>query len=230
MAREKKANKGEETRELIIEKAAKLFLKHGFAATTTRQITDSLGMTRGILYNYFTGKEEIFEAVIKQFHPWFQIIPAIKETEGDSITEFVNNARKLLTARWNKHPEYTRLHLIELVEFGGVHLPGLFDQVFNKMVSLLTEKLKGKKGFEHLSISTISRSLLGLFFAYLMSDQFTGIPLPNGLKSGVGAGMGEHGFDYFADIYLQGLLANVSQPAGSQSEKNLKSKGGNKTK
>ena len=227
MAGEKKANKGEKTHELIIQKAAKLFLMHGFAATTTRQITDELGMTRGILYNYFKGKEEIFEAVINQYHPWLQIIPALKETDGDSIKEFVYNAQKLLTALWNKHPEYTRLHFIELVEFGGEHLPGIFDQVFNKMVAILSEKLKGKKGFEHLSVSTISRSLLGLFFAYLMSDQFTGIPMPNRPTLGQTGGMGEYGFDYFADIYLQGLLTNVSKPATSQSHKESDSGGKN---
>lgn len=211
MTADKKIQKGEKTRSLIVEKSASLFLEYGFAATTTRQITDELGMTRGILYNYFKSKEEIFEAVINQYHPWLQIIPAIREADGESITEFVTNAQKLLIAGWNMNPEYTRLHLIELVEFKGEHLPAIFDQVFNKMTAILTEKLKNKKGFEHLSISIISRSLLGLFFAYLMSEQFTGIQMTEIEGSNLSRNENDYKFDYFADIYLQGLIGNINQ-------------------
>jgi len=199
--------KGEKTRALIIEKAARLFLDNGFNATTTRQITDELGMTRGILYNYFKGKDEIFEAVINEFHPWIQIIPVIEEADGDSITEFVNNAGHLLISNWNQNPEFTRLHFIELIEFKGEHLPALFDYVFNKMVDVLTEKFKEKKGFEHLSVATISRSLLGLFFTYLMNEKFTG--MPNESVGGSSRNSSVNGFDYFTDIYLQGLLTNL---------------------
>ena len=202
--------KGEKTQTQIVDVAAKLFIENGFAATTTRQITDALGMTRGILYNYFTGKDEIFEAVIKQYHPWLQIVPAIESADGDSITDFVNNAGHLLISRWNENPEYTRLHFIELVEFKGEHLPGLFDSVFNQMVEVLTQKFKGKKGFEHLSVATISRSLLGLFFTYLMTEEFTGMPSANTQNKKPGLGLSGNQFDYFTDIYLQGVLTNLS--------------------
>ena len=69
MDEEKKILKGEKTRALIIEKAASLFLQSGFSATTTRQITDELGMTRGIIYNYFKSSKMLskkpFKNIIK---------------------------------------------------------------------------------------------------------------------------------------------------------------------
>ena len=104
--------------------------------------------------------------------------------------------------------------MIELIEFKVEHLPEIFNQVFQKITTLLTEKLKDKKGFEHLSVSVISRSLLGLFFAYLMSEQFTGITLAD--EKDTEGSMADFGFDYFADIYLQGLLGNAD---GSEKRK-----------
>lgn len=202
MGKNKKITKGEETQQNILESAARLFIENGYAATTTRQITDELGMTRGILYNYYRSKEEIFEAVIEKMHPWLQIIPVVEEAEGNTINEFVHHAATLLVQRWDQNPGYTRLHFIELVEFKGQHLSTLFQEVFTGMVEILKEKVKKNQSLAGIPVAALSRSLLGLFFGYLMGDRFSGIPLDEDLPMG--------SFDYFADIYLRGVISEVN--------------------
>jgi len=190
--------KGDITKESIIDSATKLFINNGFFATTTRQITDDLKMTRGIIYNYFDSKDEIFVAVLYKNHPWLQIVKSVKGAKGDNLEELVNSARKILVDKWDKNPEYIKLHFIELVEFQGEHLPNLFSWVFNEMVEVLSKKnqVKGE-----LSVHTLSSALLGLFFAYLMSEKFSGLSSKNNLIEDVNG----IDFDYFSNIYLKGL-------------------------
>jgi len=197
-----KLSKGEETKRKILDSAVKLFIENGYAATTTRQITDGLGMTRGIIYNYFHSKEEIFRAVIEKWHPWLQIIPVVQEAEGKTIEEFVHNAANLLVQRWDQYSEYTRLHFIELIEFRGQHLSYLFQLVFNQMITTIKEKTKKNQSLKGISTAVLSRSLLGLFFGYLMGDRFSSLPLDENQS--------HYTFDYFADIYLKGVISEVS--------------------
>lgn len=53
----------EELREQIIEEAGRLFSKFGPAKTTMQDIASRLSMSQGNLYNYFTSKSAIIEAV-----------------------------------------------------------------------------------------------------------------------------------------------------------------------
>src|ERR1700737_4413696 len=48
--------------EEILEAAAKLFGKHGYAETDTQLLADKLGVGKGTLYRYFPSKRELFLA------------------------------------------------------------------------------------------------------------------------------------------------------------------------
>lgn len=50
----------------IIEPAERSFRKRGFHATTLREIAAEFGMSVGHIYNYFSGKDAILEALIHQ--------------------------------------------------------------------------------------------------------------------------------------------------------------------
>lgn len=53
-------------RDQIIEAADRSFRKRGFHATTLREIAQEFGMSVGHIYNYFSGKDAILEALIHQ--------------------------------------------------------------------------------------------------------------------------------------------------------------------
>src|SRR5437016_12247539 len=48
----------------ILEAAAKLFARHGYADTDTQLLADKLGVGKGTLYRYFPSKEDLFLAAV----------------------------------------------------------------------------------------------------------------------------------------------------------------------
>lgn len=198
MTQTKYISKGERTRDRILETAADLFVTQGFHATSTRQITDRLGMARGSLYSHFNGKDEIFEAVLEKYHPWFQIPECVAAAKGETIEEFVHDAAHRLLAAWDQRPDLARLHLIELLEFQGRHLPQLFGINYEKMIRVLRNLMRDRPSMNKLSPISLSRALLGLFFGYLMADKFSG--------AGFNFESDQSAFEYFTDAYLFGVL------------------------
>jgi AcrR family transcriptional regulator len=52
-------------RSQLIDKAAELFAKRGYARTTMNDIAEELGLKRSSLYHYFRNKEDILDALIE---------------------------------------------------------------------------------------------------------------------------------------------------------------------
>jgi len=69
----------EKSKNLIIETALGLFSRNGFHSTSINQIAKEAGVATGLIYNYFSSKEELLDETIK-----------------NSLTEFTNiiNSRK----------------------------------------------------------------------------------------------------------------------------------------
>ncbi len=53
-------------RERILDSAFALFSTKGFTETSMRDIADAVGIKAASLYNHFSGKQELFEALIKR--------------------------------------------------------------------------------------------------------------------------------------------------------------------
>jgi AcrR family transcriptional regulator len=57
-------NTGEQTRAQILDVALELFAAQGFAATSTRELSERLGFTKAALYYYFRTKDDLLEALL----------------------------------------------------------------------------------------------------------------------------------------------------------------------
>ncbi|HEY0126359.1 MAG TPA: helix-turn-helix domain-containing protein [Blastococcus sp.] len=55
---------GETAREEVLDAAAELFTTRGYAATSTRQIAEAVGIRQASLYHYFRTKDDILEALL----------------------------------------------------------------------------------------------------------------------------------------------------------------------
>ena len=51
-------------REQILEAAARLFARHGYAETDTQLLAEELGVGKGTLYRYFPSKQDVFLAAV----------------------------------------------------------------------------------------------------------------------------------------------------------------------
>src|SRR6202167_5873270 len=61
------APKRNRRREAIIDAARRVFFESGYTAASMSSIAARLGGSKGALYNYFGNKEELFEALVRDF-------------------------------------------------------------------------------------------------------------------------------------------------------------------
>jgi len=54
------------SRAKIVESALTLFAQHGFESTTTRQIAEHAGISHGLMYHYFAGKDDLLKTVFQR--------------------------------------------------------------------------------------------------------------------------------------------------------------------
>lgn len=62
-ARGRKAEQSDRTRATLVSVARTLFAEAGYAGTSTEEVVQRAGVTRGALYHHFRDKRELFEAV-----------------------------------------------------------------------------------------------------------------------------------------------------------------------
>jgi AcrR family transcriptional regulator len=78
--RRRPATKGERTREHLFRTALDLFERQGFEATTLRDIASSAGVSLGLLYRYYPGKDalvlELYEELTEDFMKRTARLPA----------------------------------------------------------------------------------------------------------------------------------------------------------
>jgi AcrR family transcriptional regulator len=62
----RKAEQSDATRSALLAAARRLFTERGYAATSTNEIVERAGVTRGALYHHFPAKYDLFRAVFEQ--------------------------------------------------------------------------------------------------------------------------------------------------------------------
>lgn len=107
----------------LLEAGQTQFNSQGYAATSMRQIAEKAGLALGSIYNHFSSKEAIFQAILLEYTPF-------KRSNLRPLPEnFDLNQVKILLDEMDKQPEFFNLILIELLEFKGKHLPTLFEEI-----------------------------------------------------------------------------------------------------
>lgn len=56
----------EESRARILDAALELFARHGYEATSVRMIAGAAGVSQGLMYNYFGGKDDLLRALFER--------------------------------------------------------------------------------------------------------------------------------------------------------------------
>ena len=198
MAKEK-LTKGETTRLAIEDAAIDLFLKQGYHATSMRQIADKVDLALGGIYNHFSSKEEIFEGIIIDKHPYKQILPAILAAQGDTVEEFFKSAFQIVISELNKRPEFVNLLFIELVEFKGKHGALLLKEIAPKMMPVFEKLIKSRKSLRVTNPAVLMRSFVGMIMSYYI----TGLIISNSIINKL---MPKDISDQYVDIFLHGIL------------------------
>lgn len=194
-----KQTKGEATRLAIEIAAMSLFLEQGYHATSMRQIAERAELALGGIYNHFSSKDEIFEALVVDQHPYKKILPLVLAVEWDTPEEFFRSTFQIVIRELGQRPEFINLMFIELIEFKGKHGSAVLREVAPRVLPVFRKIVKAMKGLRVRNPAILMRSFFGMIISYFVTEMI----VANSVLSGL---MPRNTADAYIDIYLKGIL------------------------
>ncbi len=197
--KKEKQTKGEATRLGIEDASIHLFLEQGYHATSMRQIADRAELALGGIYNHFSSKDEIFEAIIIDQHPYKRILPLLLAAQGDTAEEFFANAFRIVIHELGRQPEFINLMFIELVEFKGKHGKIMLREIGPKVLPVFEKVIKARKDLRVTHPAVLMRSFFGMVISYFVTEMIIADSVVSKL-------MPKNSTDLYIDIFLHGIL------------------------
>jgi AcrR family transcriptional regulator len=191
--------KGETTRIAIEDVAVELFMEHGYHATSMRQIAEHAGLALGGIYNHFSSKEELFEAIIIDKHPYKQVLPSILQAEGESAEEFLRSAAQIIFAEFDRRPDYMKLMFIEMLEFKGIHGTKMITEVFPKVFPVFERLVKNRKSLRVSNPAVLVRSFFGMIISFYITKAVIN-------NTAIASMLPTNSADAYVDIFLHGII------------------------
>jgi len=202
--RRKEARPGE-----LLSAALDLFVERGFAATRLEDVAQMAGVSKGTLYLYFSGKEDLFKAVVRE-----SLLPVLGEAEelvsnfpGDSIELF-----RLIVHGWWERIGNTRLSGISklvMSESGNFpELASFYHQEFiargMAMMASVLERGAARGEFRSVNTHQLTQVILAPLMMLMMWKHSFGINKIDPISP-------ENYLNSMIDLCLHGLL-NASSP------------------
>lgn len=204
--RRKDARPGE-----ILDAALELFVERGFAATRLEDVAQRAGVSKGTVYLYFDGKEELFKAVVRS-----GIVRAIEEAEqtvagyeGSSAEllralvagwwQYIGSTKlsgipKLMISEAQNFPELARFYYAEVIQRGS----RLFETAIGRGIA------RGE--FRPVNVDHTVRAVMApLIMRTILQHSF--LPCAGGDSFDAPAY-----FDSMLDLVLNGLRSSVDRP------------------
>ena len=149
----------------LLAAALDLFVERGYASTRLEDVARRAGVSKGTLYLYFTNKEELFKAVVRE-----NIVPALGEAE-DIISTFEGHSadlmRCVMMGWWERLGATKASGIIKLVMAEAGNFPDLAlfyqEEVINRstcmMVSMF-ERAMQRKEFRPIDVNLMTQVLI----------------------------------------------------------------------
>ena len=108
---DKRSAQAAETRDALITAARELFGQQGYAATSTEEIVERAGVTKGALYHHFSDKENLFRAVFEQVQREVSDVAVAEFNQRDSWQALIAGCRLWVEA--HSDPAVRQIVLID---------------------------------------------------------------------------------------------------------------------
>ena len=149
----------------LLAAALDLFVERGYASTRLEDVAKRAGVSKGTLYLYFTNKEELFKAVVRN-----SIVPAIGAAE-DSIAGFDGSSADLLRLVvqdwWDQLGNTKASGIIKLVMAEAGNFPDLAlfyrEEVIDRWTRMTTgmlERAIARGEFRPLDVNIMTQVLI----------------------------------------------------------------------
>jgi AcrR family transcriptional regulator len=104
----------EEKRRRILQAAVRAFARKGYHACRVGEIATEAGVAYGLVYHYFTSKDEILETIFRD--TWTQMLAAIEavEEDGEPAAEQLRKVAAIVLRTWKRDPDLVRVLVREV--------------------------------------------------------------------------------------------------------------------
>lgn len=166
----------ERRREQILETAAKLFAKHGYAAADTQLLAEELGVGKGTIYRYFPSKEEVFLAAADRvMQMLFKTVDASVHGIEDPLDRIAVAIRTYLSF-FAEHPDFVELLMQERAQFKDRKKPTYFLHREARVEQWRAHyrRLIAEGRVREMPVERITDVLSDLVYGTMFTNYFTG--------------------------------------------------------
>jgi AcrR family transcriptional regulator len=165
-----KAAKNGTKKDLILQKAAGLFRKKGFAGTSMRELAESIGVEASSLYNHIGSKSELLQSICFKIANEFTVhLNQVEKQQTDSIQKLKELIRFHIHMMLNEYDavfvanhEWKQLQEPYLSNF--LNQRKLYESRMVDIVQLGIQKKEIRKLHPHVTVFTILSAVRGLEF------------------------------------------------------------------
>jgi TetR/AcrR family transcriptional regulator, fatty acid metabolism regulator protein len=117
----------EEKRRRILDAAVRAFARKGYHACRVGEIASEAGVAYGLVYHYFTSKDEILETIFRD--TWTQMLTAIEavEQEGVPASDQLRKVAAIVLRTWKRDPDLVRVLVREVTR--SPHIQREVDEI-----------------------------------------------------------------------------------------------------
>lgn len=171
----------EEKRALIIEAAAKVFARRGFASTLMAEIAIEAGIGKGTLYEYFDSKENLFFAVFEWFVQATEAEAKVSISAlGGSASERLDALSDSLMSSWAQMEDMYSLVMEFWSASASSQMRERFKQAFKNGYSdfrqivstLIRDGIERGEFQPQVDIDSVAAALVGTWDALLLQAWF----------------------------------------------------------
>lgn len=104
----------EEKRRLILDAAVRVFARKGYHTCRVGDIAEEAGVAHGLLYHYFSSKDEVLETVFRD--TWTEVLDAFTgvEASDEPPREQLHHVAAILLRSWRRNPDLVRVLVREI--------------------------------------------------------------------------------------------------------------------
>jgi AcrR family transcriptional regulator len=118
---------GEEKRQRILSAAVRVFARDGYHTSRVGDIAEEAGVAHGLLYHYFSSKEEVLATVFRE--NWADLLARFRRVEAsdEPADEKLRGIAKILLRTWRNDPALVTVMVREVAR--SPHLQTQVDEI-----------------------------------------------------------------------------------------------------
>jgi TetR/AcrR family fatty acid metabolism transcriptional regulator len=107
-------------RRVLLDAAVRVFARKGYHQARVGDIAEEAGVAHGLLYHYFSSKEEVLETIFRD--TWTDLLAAVREVEasGEPAREQLRLVAAILLRAWRRDPDLVRVLVREVTRSAEV--------------------------------------------------------------------------------------------------------------